>query len=527
LHSIFVSKINILKKDISFFETLVPEVLLVQAETYFDNGLTQLESSINGKYVVFFDNTDRIVIQIKKSIIQSASCTCPEKNVCTHIVTALFSVRKEESKPKRKHKLSNENFISTISDDDLRHFVLGQMKSDKSFKTLLKARFLVEVQGTEGFQKFLDSSFPPSKTTKVTPAQAEVRLFRNVSEEIYDQIKDLIGNDNYVDALQILIPLIQKSFYFKNRFESVPDAFLKNHLHLNEVLYTLHNAIEAPKLLADSSEKIIHLLSLSYVKMEDQDEKQLILNLIDSKANKTKIIKHLESISWEGTDRHSKFLHALLYSCNSNMIIPAANVGQVFIEIYSWYQSDPSHFRKLIELAENYSIPPRFLDKLFHHQVQHEEVFDLQKKLAIESINKAKSYNAYDWLLQTAPDFWRIHKKEVLELLKENKTFSLLLKILYNENDIDSFFDLLKSQNNSELNFNFLSRALKLSFDKTLDLYKHELDQYLNDHFGEKANESVRKTLNRVSQQDTKLKNQLVLHVKKIYGERSSLKVEE
>ena len=518
-------KIEILGKDISFFESLLGEEVLLRSEHDFDQGLIKPISTSNGNFELLFNNKEKVKITLKKDIINSVACTCNSEVVCEHIATALYQVRKShfsQSKKKGERRGSNQNFLNKIDTVDLRNFVLTRMKADKYFKILIQARFLVENEGANSFEAFIDKAFPPSRTTTVSPSHKEYRLFKEVSEEVYDQIKDLIGGDNYVDALLILVPLIKKSFYFKKRFEEIPETFIKNHLHLVELLRTLQNLIEAPKLKNDNAEKIIDLLKLSYLIVDQKEEKRLFVDLIGINANKEKITE--DSTLLGSHKAHNQFIRALRYVCQTNDKVESLDIGKTFIEIFEWNHWNSDFLIHLFKIAEEHSLPVRFIEKLLSLEIQNEELRNRQKEICIQAISKYNSFPLFLWLFQKDPKLWEEKRNTIIDRIKEKRGYNILIQILLQEGSNDDVFITFEEQSNSDLNFRFLSRCLDISFDKTLDIYRKWMDNYLNSHFGTTSFHLVEKELRKVGTISTKLKEKLEDYLQKMYGDRPSIK---
>tara|TARA_Y100000385_G_C13107604_1_gene649302 strand:- start:4100 stop:5302 length:1203 start_codon:yes stop_codon:yes gene_type:complete len=398
------------------------------------------------------------------------------------------------------------------------------MKADKDFKTLIQARFLVEVSGVEHFENYLDRAFPPSKTTKVTPSHKEVRLFYQVVEELHDQIKDLIGLDNLVAASSILTPLIRKSFYFKNRFVDIPDAFTKTHLHLVEILNTIHDIIEAPSLKLQNAKNVITLLKLSYVELLHFKEKKLILNLLKSNSNHRMVLLALkEQVSPSYNKAYRQFLSALSFICSKNRQKDTLDIGNIFVEIFSWQQKGYDYLDELFDIGKKHFLPSRFVEKLLTLSPKNDIQKALQIELALVSIEKNRSSTIFKWVYKNHPLIWQESREQITDRLKNGKDHHTLIKILIHENNVLALFDYLQSICDINIYHRYLTNLLQLSKSQTLKIYSFWASEYLSNHFGKTALDEFDRHMRKVAVIDIKLRNEIDKYVLKNFGERPSI----
>ena len=486
-------------------------------------------SSTNGIYKLRTTDSSGLnqqIVKLKDQKITQAQCSCEENDVCPHIAVALLTIRSHDtnSKPIKHKNITNQAFIDKIEAEELQQFVLSRMKADKSFKTILKARFLLDVFGHEHFEDFLDKSFPPNKTTNVRPAQKEVKLFQEVVEELQDQIKDLVGRDNYVDASIILVPLIKKSFYFKNRFQVIPERFLSSHLHLVEILNTIYSIIEAPSLRSRNAQDIIKLLELSYVQLIHQKEKDLIINILKERIHNDLLKETAEQRSLDSiSNPFRQFLIGLIHICSHKREYMKEEVGAIFIELFSWYNHGHDYFEELIEIANNNRIPVRFIEKLITLETGSLSLKTRQSELALKSIAKYKSFSIFKWVISNERSKWEESKSRILELLKENKEHTILIQILIHEKSSQELFDYLNNLGEIRYFHQFLTDLTAFSEDQTFHLYTKWIDSYMMDHFGNMALDHLNNELRIVERISLKLKRKLDKYILKKYGERPSL----
>lgn len=495
----------------------------------FENKKITISSHENDKFALTCEDdetTYKQEIEIKKNIIEKAYCSCEKDSICSHLAAALLRVRSELDllKARRKKSISNKNFIDKINRKELENFIISRMKADKDFKTLIHARFLVDVMGIEHFETYLDRAFPPSKTVQITPSHKEVKLFQKVVEELLDQIKDLIGRDNYIDASAILIPLIKKSFYFKNRFKEIPDAFYKSHLLLVEILRTVHSIIEAPSLVAENSMKIFDLLKLSYVSLTDLKEKELILDLLHVKSNRVIVHDIIEQKNRDVVSpSYQQFINAAYYICGGQNVQFAGDVGGTFIELYTWEQHGKYFLEELLQFAQKYPLPTRFVEKLLTLSPSKPNQVSLQTDLALDNITRKNSFVIFKWVFENHTIEWKNNRSDILDKLKAKNDDHTLIQILIFENKKDELFEHLNTRYDISLFHRFLPELIELSRENTFQLYCNWADHHFSKYYGLHALEEFEKQMRKVSVIDSRLRAKIDQYVAKNFGERPSI----
>ena len=523
------------KQDISFFESFLDKDIIPLAESIFDDGKIDLLHSERGNFEFSYSHdgaTHKVSLTVRKNEIEQSSCSCQSTAICEHLAAALFFIRhqdlgddKKSTPVLKKQKRSIKNFLHRIKEEELQHFMVSRMRSDRNLKTLVYARFLIQIEGIDSFQEFLDKSFPPAKTIESKPSQGEVRLFTEVVDEMKDQIIDLVGNENYLDAFKILLPLLKKSFYFKHRFLDVPAGFRSVHLKLVELINSLQKVIEAPALQSSFTSDIIDILAFSYVQFDSSSEKLLIVSQLDRFGVK----QHIHDVLGSKRMTHDKkewhnFLIALKYICNTNDFqnLTTTSASAIYMEVSSWATFLPPFHDTLLGLAQRSELPLRFKEQLLN-SFQDDKQYNQLSQIAIDGIKEHHSLPMIKWLYQNNSSKWSEIRQGVMDQLTIKRIFRLVIGILIMEKNNKELFPFLyKHQDLDTYNF-YLGDLIQLSRAETESLYKNWFDRYLSMHYGPATTSLTRQKLAIIRKQDIQLKDCLVKYLKVNYSKRPSL----
>lgn len=527
--------IKTLKQDISFFESFLDEDVLPKAETLFDDGKILLERIGNGNFEFQcqdYTSNHRPTLTIKNNRLTQYACTCGSELICEHIGAGLFFIRRNEPEKskaqlkKRTSTLPMYDFISKIDEKELRQFLLNRMRADKETKALIYARFLLEVEGVREFDFFLDKTFPPVKTVEIKPTRKETKLFSQVVEEMSDQIIDLVGKENYVDAFLILFPLLKKSFYLKRRFKDVPQSFYMVHSKLIELIKSLQRVIEAPDLKSRITKNIVEIIAYSYVQLNTLPEKELIISQLETESGKKKVKKVIESTQFDSSNKaYKNFITALKFVCDSDYQYRdgAIPLGAIYIEINSWLQLNANFNKYLVKIAQRPELPLRFKERLLESLVDHKPYVRELTQVALSTLKENQSFPIFQWLYQQNRSAWLEIRSEVLQSLERKGRTETIIKMMIEEADVEAVFAYLKRDQKIAMYNSFLHKLLQLSKSETEELYRAWIDNYLKLHYGKTAKSFIRKNLGIVGKTDAQLKKSLDAYIKKNFSKRPGL----
>ena len=200
--------INTVSYKIDFFETAIPEEYALLAEELYSNGQIK-EHSRSGKtnwtFKIEDGNLHMIKIRSSETKITKTNCSCPlyqKEKACHHVFASFYELRKQieilkaekltkqKSKSKRAYKkggIRTSDFITNLSDTELKEFVRNYASNDKKFAASLKARFarkMINQNNESVYKSILDSIIGPIRIKDQKIGNAELRSFEYVTHEL-------------------------------------------------------------------------------------------------------------------------------------------------------------------------------------------------------------------------------------------------------------------------------------------------------------------------------------------------------
>lgn len=209
------------------FEHHIKASVLQSGLTFYTKGnLDSIEEPSVGTYRASFrENGEEheVELVIHQNQIQGFNCTCREaKNpICKHGAALLFHTqadllglevkapkRRKTAAKKAKPKTAKEKFaafVESISEEELRAFVIAQAEKDKDFKSLLSFHFihLSEKESTTIYKSYVSSIIKKSKGSARYFSQAKINVVIDEVEELLARAESAIEDDNYLRGFYI------------------------------------------------------------------------------------------------------------------------------------------------------------------------------------------------------------------------------------------------------------------------------------------------------------------------------------
>ena len=242
-------------------------------------------------------------------------------------------------------------------------------------------------------------------------------MFGQVVDEFIDQSVDLIGRENYFDAFKILFPLIKRSFYLKNRFPEPTVPFLKIHQKLLGTFNSFESLIEAPELESKIQKKIISLITLSYVLVDDDLEKDIILKQSLTIEGQKKLGDLFKTLSFNFTSKkHEQFVRSLEFVSSGDVKINYSP-STIFVELLSWRMHLTNHISRVMDLALSTQISSRLKEQLLSLEIEKDKDHQKLVELALNEIKTNRSFKFFVWLYSNHLNIWEQNRDDILEFL--------------------------------------------------------------------------------------------------------------
>ncbi len=270
-----IKKLDLVENTCTEAHLVLAEELLDESKYALDTDQEQISISLKLK---------KAEAEVWKSDFDTAeyhcSCTTFQKeSSCEHAVAALIKFRSflttlKSTTPRKKRKASGRNkgidvstIVNNIPSEDLLAFLKTYASKDRRFSIALKTRFAHKVElrdNTLKYKQILDSILSPvsqrEKKTKLT----DLRQLCKVIIELSGQAQDMISIHQHIEAFDILQVITNKWEYVKKN--QVPDVEVYSDLQksIHTSWYQLSNKTLAPDLIKRINVFFRELISKTY-----------------------------------------------------------------------------------------------------------------------------------------------------------------------------------------------------------------------------------------------------------------------
>ena len=544
---------------------MIPIEYAVLAEDIYSNDhITSVEQSSKSMWdFVVKDGAINQQVKIKssESTVSKIQCSCSiyqANKICAHVFACFFELRKqieinkqkkaEAQKKKRtqtrtKSGIKVTDFISKLSEEELKGFVRKYAASDKKFAASLKARFarkMINQSNERVYKSILDSIIGPIRIKDQKVGNAELRNFEYVTAELMQQYEDAISLQQYTEGFFILKAILNKGCYIhhnsKKESEKIIELITKIHTFLDELFYCPLAPELRQKLygfaldLAEKSyykilDNKFNIYEILYTHKKEDEEYRLINEAAKAKMEQlnidTKTNVFLESFMLrlkynDGSFESTTFLQYPLELQNKiiDLLIqqeafePAIRVLEDMIS----EQTNVSRFvkEKLIfaySLSDN---PAAYKDAIYDYFVQYKNP---------KYIKQLKQVFSEEWD-GLKNDF--IQKLEQIES-EENRLF-LLSKFYFEIGAHENLLSTFQSLKNIDTSMSVDREIIQLYPDEVIDAYFEKSCLHLDNFAGQAAASKIRSLLRHIENvSDYNLKNKLHKRIKNHYIHRPKL----
>lgn len=268
-------------KNLDFLESEIPEVLFTKAEGLLDQNLIVARKSQERNLLLFQCESHEIEVLVSPKYVKKYTCDCNHFKTgkfCAHIAGSLLLIRKNrqekqarkkiEAKPKSTlSKITIDSIIEHIDHKILLAFMKQYARKNTKFDTALKVNFARRIPVNDvnaKYKNILDKILRPLTGVNESYTVPSINYFVKHGQELFEQYKDAISLQSYVEAATIITLLIKKCAYALLHAKISSDQLidLNQALH-DQVLHLLKSDI-APELREELQKKLLEIISLSY-----------------------------------------------------------------------------------------------------------------------------------------------------------------------------------------------------------------------------------------------------------------------
>lgn len=506
------------------------------------------------------DKVHQVEIQASSENIKKYQCSCDSFKTdqeCSHVFACFYSLRKliesaaeDEKKAIRKMpakrsrtSLRISEFLSLISERELKDFVQNYGAKDKRFSAALKSRFARKMilNNNEGvYKNILDSIIGPMRLKDQKVGSAELRNFEYVTNELISQYEDAVSLQQYTEGYYILKAILSKGCYIhhnsKKPSAKIIDLITQMHSFLDEILF----CELAPELREKIFEFSTELAERSYYRILDNRLNIFEILLAHAKAkNELKIIvdtaiAKTEQIHLDETSE--TYLEAFIIRTHWNK-------DQSIIEAF--YTKSLEHKSKIIDMLINLEVylpaaemleklilenarTSRFLkEKLIHVYFMSED----EKALARTVFSFFEDYNNPKYLRKLKDKLdkkWDKVKKSYVKKLEsefeDDKSNILKANFYYETDDQDELIEVFEKLTDLDTAKKLDAEIIQEYPDRVIEAYFTMSSNVLESFVGLNAATQIKQLLNHIENVSDRKKRELLwTKIKKAFEHRPQL----
>jgi len=277
-------------KNIEFFELELSDELVLMGSKLYEQKSINTGKEIDKNlwsFEVQGDQLYEVELFATGNRLKRSTCDCKkflEDKECHHIVAALFSHREgqKSKKPKKQKSIAKRSrkrvilseILNETSHDDLVYFLLNQASKDQKLSIALKSRFIHYFKSGTKINKYrllLNEIIKPVTEKKGTVNGRSIKMFLTSGEELFLQFEDFISLGKYIEALDIIVALSEKTYYVLLHGNAYRSECIDFEIKLNTQINELTTADAAPEFRRTIFHQLTELISKSYFRIVQFD----------------------------------------------------------------------------------------------------------------------------------------------------------------------------------------------------------------------------------------------------------------
>lgn len=303
---------SLYSKDITFIEKWIDEELILSGEQLMDSNAVSGGCSKSHWDLIVRDQNYHYQVgaKINSQKIKSYQCNCKRSTnnlLCGHVVAALIYIRREQHRvkaaPTRRPSMRKVNeLISGLNKSELISIISAYSRKSNEFKLQLLAQLYDTLSNQEQIQ-LVERSYPThtENTQKVAPKAANTFLM--ISENLILHLSNFIINEDYIQAYNLILRLLKKSFYIKSKLTREHKKLEQNHENLLRQYNVLIENVEAPEFKTVVIKETFDLLSSSSISADTKAEQLLWLQLYRDSTNRDHLLRIIHAYLAKGKSK--------------------------------------------------------------------------------------------------------------------------------------------------------------------------------------------------------------------------------
>ncbi len=372
---------ELFNKEITFIERDIAEDILLSAEQLIDaNAINGQKYSNHWNLTVKDSNFHyQVSATINEKTIKSYQCNCNEflkGKLCAHVAASIIFLRRdlsnEEVKTKKKKSLRKvKDLLNGLKQEELVDVITDYSRSNAEFRLQLYALNYDRLAPHEQVT-LIEKSYPihTKDEQRVTPKAAN--NFLMISQHLSQHLSHYIRIEDVLEAYNLILPLLKKSFYIKSKLTKAHKNLLLNHESLLKYYREVMTNIEAPEFKLSVIDQTFELLSSSYISADTPAEQELWLHTLKNKNHLDRISLIIKSYLSKGK---SQDLSSYYFIKSLGLIIDQSTRNLSISHI------DRQESYRIILVLLNYSSLPGVEDVMKEFLIQRKVNFFIAKQI--------------------------------------------------------------------------------------------------------------------------------------------------
>lgn len=215
------------------FEQIISETILNRGLNYYEQGyVTDVIEIGSGEYEAIVLGSDQYTVsfKIEGNTIVEHYCDCPYDlgPVCKHLVAVIFhyqqdlktidittatSTQKKKTKPRKKTTEEQiKSILKSVSEEEIKEFILGNAKKDRSFRNLFLASFsyVSEDQSKKYYQKQIHSILRSATDRSGFIGWSEMAYLNSAMQPLLHNAELFFKNKSYCTLIYMCTALLEE-----------------------------------------------------------------------------------------------------------------------------------------------------------------------------------------------------------------------------------------------------------------------------------------------------------------------------
>ncbi|TNE59675.1 MAG: hypothetical protein EP344_08345 [Bacteroidetes bacterium] len=499
------------------------------------------------------DATFEVEVIISPHKIKAFTCECWEAGrrlMCPHIAATLFKLRqfleqqqeirqsrREAAQKESTGRLTTQNILSAISQDELNDFIRHYAQQDRDFALAMKTWFAGKMPHPDNpYIPVLISALPRHADVRAL-RDPEIRRLRKALDGLSTQLEQAAVDRNALTVYQICTAVLEKTTPLLPKLDEPKRMPLLRYCQSAlDHLIQLPGDDLSPELRGNQRDFLFGLITAAY---HPPDWDSQLISFLARNATEENFFSRIRELFDRTPFPASPVILHLFLAALAERKMP-----QAVVRVLEDYSERPVQIvaairfmAKLRYWESTILAGDHFLNHSGINAGQRMELETLILSAADQSndLHTQRAYlrkrfcqygntDTYYQLKELAGQEWPSQRELLLQELRSGANHQTMATVLSLEKDAEGLIQLLQDHPDLDLLRAHEEVLLADHRDFVVDFYVKALSAYLEDHFGKQASDHIRKQLEGlVRKEQTELAKKIITNLVDRFPDRHSL----